>query len=639
MTRRAHASLLMALLLVLSGCTLFGGSGKKESLGKPPAGEPPADAVVKALAQALDKGSLDKLAFTGDASAAKTAQKDYTVVMGGMDGLTPASVKPGTINYRGDGVASVELDQTWQFSGKKWTYRSTAALGLDDGTWKVAWEPAIVHPQLTDGTRLRHTRDLPPRAGVFDSTGKAVMEEFNLSVLGIDKANLAQDQWASSARRLAEQVKIDVDGYVKKVEQAGEKAFVPAKSLRKIEIEPPMLDIPGVLEQDEKGTRAIADGFAQSILGAVAPATPEQVEASKGFLIDGDVVGVSGLQKRYDAQLRGTPGQKIDLVKRKDATPKEGEDEHVDVTLYSHDATPGKRLDLSLKADLQTKAEEALADVTPVASLVAIDTKTGGVLAAANSKARPDNPDATFGRYAPGSTFKVVTSLAMIRQGMNAQSRVECPAVTTVNGRQFKNYSDYPTDKLGDITLADAVANSCNTTFILQSKKLPAGALKDAAASLGFGVDHDAGFPVFYGSLPDTDDPVVAAANTIGQGQVESSPLSMAGVAASVAAGKTRVPWLVKGHQPSPKAKPLTEDEAKQLQDLMHAVVNDGSARGLQGIVEGAKTGTAEFGSDVPPKTHAWMIVYKGDMAIAVMVSEGQSGSTTAAPIIRKVLS
>lgn len=72
---------------------------------------------------------------------------------------------------------------------------------------------------------------------------------------------------------------------------------------------------------------------------------------------------------------------------------------------------------------------------------------------------------------------------------------------------------------------------------------------------------------------------------------------------------------------------------------MLASVVSDGSGRVLADAgVSGAKTGTAEFGTDTPPKTHAWMIAIRGDLAVAVYVDEGQSGSKTAAPLLKAFL-
>jgi cell division protein FtsI/penicillin-binding protein 2 len=116
--------------------------------------------------------------------------------------------------------------------------------------------------------------------------------------------------------------------------------------------------------------------------------------------------------------------------------------------------------------------------------------------------------------------------------------------------------------------------------------------------------------------------------------------MAMAAVAASVAEGRAVVPWLLVD-QPAEQGEPLAVREANALRDMMRAVVTEGTATflaDLPGPAVGAKTGTAEFGTSVPPATHAWMIAEQGDLAVAAFVEEGDSGSGTAGPILESVL-
>ena len=172
-------------------------------------------------------------------------------------------------------------------------------------------------------------------------------------------------------------------------------------------------------------------------------------------------------------------------------------------------------------------------------------------------------------------------------------------------------------------------------------------ALADAAAALGLGVDRDLGLPAYFGSVPATDEEAGSetghAAALIGQGRVTASPLAMAAVAASVAKGGLVVPRLLPD-QPTDDAtpgSPLTAKEARQLRGLMRGVVTRGSGRFLAGVPGApvlAKTGTAEFGSSTPLQTHAWMIAVHGDLAVAVFVDVGDSGSRTAGPLLDRFL-
>ena len=114
--------------------------------------------------------------------------------------------------------------------------------------------------------------------------------------------------------------------------------------------------------------------------------------------------------------------------------------------------------------------------------------------------------------------------------------------------------------------------------------------------------------------------------------------MSMAAVVASVASGKTVIPWVIKGVTPEPTAPPLTAEEAAALRTLMVGVVDEGTGSALRGVVDGAKTGTAQFGSTPPYKHHAWIVAWRGDLAIAAFVYDGISGSASAAPLVKELL-
>jgi cell division protein FtsI/penicillin-binding protein 2 len=120
----------------------------------------------------------------------------------------------------------------------------------------------------------------------------------------------------------------------------------------------------------------------------------------------------------------------------------------------------------------------------------------------------------------------------------------------------------------------------------------------------------------------------------------------MATVAASVAAGHTVTPVLVRPEGAteavaSSSAPALTADEADALRGLMRAVVTEGGAAFLQDVPAPevyAKTGTAQYSSGDGLANHAWMIAIHGDLAVAVFVETGDYGSTTAGPLLEQFL-
>jgi cell division protein FtsI/penicillin-binding protein 2 len=606
--------------LALTGCQLLG------------EGEDPSEAL-DALAAGLTSGDLSAVAF--DSADAVEA---YAAVVDGLGELHP-QVSAGDAEVTDDS-ATAPVSWTWELDGQPWTYDTTADLSLVDDAWQIAWTPALVEPSLVEGEHLTLTRTAAERGQITGAGDRAIVAPRDVVRLGLDKTKLTEtDDVAVSASAIATALKIDVAAYVKRAEAAGDKAFVEALVLRAEEattaVPADYADIPGAVALADQQDLAPSRGFAAPILGSVGDATAEIIEESDGAVEAGDVVGLSGLQARYDDQLSGTPGLTVIAA---------GADN--DRAVHEVPAVPGTALQTTLDIDLQTKAESALASVGPASAVVAIRPSDGAILAAASGPGSKGLNTATYGQYAPGSTFKVVSSLALLRSGLTPDDTVSCPATTVVDGKSFKNYDDYPSSGLGTITLRQAVANSCNTAFISSRDRLKDGDLASAAAALGLGVDHDLGFPAYFGQVPPPSGETEAAADLIGQGKVLASPMAMATVAASVAAGRAVLPVLLPAMSASqtPPSAPLTASEAASLKALMRAVVTDGSGSFLADLPGevGAKTGTAEYGTpdasgSLP--THTWMIATQADLAVAVFVETGQSGSTTAGPILERFLS
>jgi cell division protein FtsI/penicillin-binding protein 2 len=634
--RRAHRPR-TAVAATLSGTLVATLAAGCSLLGQPPA---PEDAAG-ALAAGLAKGDLAGVALKGTTSAKATAfvKKAYE----GMGDLRP-SVTVTTVSHAEDSSkATATLVTRWDVSSSPtdWTYESKASMTLVDDEWQVSWTPRLVAPDLTSDETLTVARRWPRRADVVDAAGGKLMTEREVSVIGIDKTKVSGSQAASSARRLATLVGIDPSRYAAKVGAAGAKAFVEAITMRQTD---PLLDAQGAAIAAVKGSLTVpalqvlgpSRAWAAPILGSVGEATAEQVTKSNGLLQAGDEVGQSGLESRYDGQLRGTPGLSVQAVKH-------GADGSVidKREVFAEVSTEGQPLRLTLDQKAQTAAEAALAKQTknPTA-LVAVRVSTGEILAAAVGPGAKGSTLALAGKAAPGSTFKIASSLALVRNGATADSILPCTKTLVVNGRRFSNYSNYPDNRLGNIPLQTALAFSCNTAFISQYKTVSQDDLTKAAQSLGMGEKLDLPFTGFLGSVPGTDDTVEHAASFIGQARVEASPLTMALVVASVMKGQTVRPKLIVSDATlPPPATPLDPKEAEVLRQEMRAVVNEGSGTILKQVgVEYAKTGTAEFGTANPPQTHAWMVAGRGDIAIAAYNEVGENGVTGAAPFILSFL-
>ncbi len=613
------------LLLALTACTV------------PGFGPDPDDAVDR-LAAALSEGNLEGVDFVGGNAG---AAKEYDAVTGGLTGgLTDAEVSAGSASADGDS-ATAGLDWTWKVGSKTWSYETEVKLTKgesgDGSAWLVRWSPTLVEPTLTEGEELAQSTIKPERGSILGSGDEAIVAPRPVLRVGIDKTTVDPATATRSATRLAQLIDIGAPDFVKQVSSAGPKAFVEGIVYRRSESPPGLLvalgDIPGARAISDELPLAPTKDFASAVLGAVGPATAELVKDSDGRIRAGDDVGISGLQKRYDEQLFGTRGATIVAV----------DDKGERRTLFTADPVAGTPLRTTLDLTMQQVAQRVLADVGPASALVAVRPSTGDLVAVASGPGSKGYGTATIGQYAPGSTFKVVSALALLRAGVTPRTQVPCTVTTVVDGKSFKNYDDYPSSGLGRISFEDALANSCNTAFISQRGKLGPDSLAQAAAALGLGVDHDTGFSSFFGEVGQAASETQAAASMIGQGTVLASPMAMATVVASVVRGEAVLPRLVADHQVDQSAppEPLTAGEAKQLRTMMRAVVERGSGSVLADVPGGpviAKTGTAEFGDEPPLPTHAWMVAGRGDLAVAVFVERGDSGSGTAGPILREFL-
>lgn len=373
-----------------------------------------------------------------------------------------------------------------------------------------------------------------------------------------------------------------------------------------------------VLDRNGRSLRALSPDLAANVLGTVgaAPADTDRV-------LKGEPTGLTGLERALDDKLGGRSGGSVVVAAA-------GTDVS---TLLSVPGAPGSDVRTTLDADQQAAAEKALTGLPARAALVAVDAPTGEVRAVANSPV--SGLPAAFTAAAPGSTFKIVTATAALQSGANSTTPVDCPATVGVGGRTFQNEEGL--GALGSIPLSKAFAVSCNTAFINLSRTLPDGALLAAAKLYGFGRTDLLPIRTDGGTIPPPSSPVEAAADAIGQGKVEVSPLLLATVSAAVADGTWRQPKLLPGDGTT---TPLPAGVVDPLRQLMRGVVTGGTgtAANLPGTPVYGKTGTAEYGTADPPLTHAWFTGFRGSLAFAVYVETGSSGGAVAAPAAARFL-
>ncbi|MFJ6158483.1 penicillin-binding transpeptidase domain-containing protein [Pseudarthrobacter sp. NPDC092184] len=629
-----------------------------------------AEAAAEQFATAVSGLDVAGVAFDGKDAAA--ANDQLRGVFKALDPQKP-EVEAGAVTLDGDN-ASAPLNYTWKFGEAEWKYTVPANFKKSGDKWLTVWNPATLAPGLADSEILAKGSQSPPRADILGAGDVPLVTYRPVVNVGIDKPQLGAADPADSATRLASLVGVDPAGYVQQVKASGDEAFVSAITLReegRTITNDQIAAIPGARAIPASVPLAPSRTFARAVLGIVGEATAEQIEASEGALAAGDVTGIGGLQQQYDEQLRGTDAVVI-RAQRADLTREQIQSAATDPrrVLFEVAPEPGTPLKITIDPALQALAETTLEDVGPASAIVALRPSSGAVLAVASGPGSNGYNTAMLGQYAPGSIFKMVDSLAMFRNGLTPDSKVECTPTLTVDGRTFKNADGYPEGSLGSVSLRDAFAHSCNTAFIAARDTVSQGQLEAAALAMGIAVEAPSlGADAFLGSVPGEAAGTEHAASMIGQGKVLLSPLAAAMMAGSVAKGAPVSPQLVlnpdggaaaagttsgstaPAAQPSASAtaeppstasgEPITAAEATALGDMMRAVVTSGHAGFLSsvpGAPVGAKTGTAEYGKENPPKTHAWIVAVHGDLAVAVFVEDGGLGATTSGPLLKEFL-
>ncbi|MFD0044316.1 penicillin-binding transpeptidase domain-containing protein [Pseudarthrobacter scleromae] len=629
-----------------------------------------AETAAQQFATAVSGLDVAGVAFDGKDAAA--ANDQLRGVFKALDPQKPA-VEAGGITLDGDN-ASAPLNYTWKFGDAEWKYTVPANFKKSGDKWLTVWDPATLAPGLADSEILTKGAQSPQRADILGAGDVPLVTYRPVVNVGIDKPQLGAADPTESATRLAALVGVDPAGYVQQVQASGAEAFVSAITLReegRTITNEQIAAIPGARAIPASVPLAPSRTFARAVLGTVGEATAEQIEASEGALSAGDVTGIGGLQQQYDEQLRGTDAVVI-RAQRADLTREQIQSAATDPrrVLFEVAPEPGTPLKTTIDPTLQALAETTLEEVGPASAIVALRPSSGAVLAVASGPGSNGYNTAMLGQYAPGSIFKMVDSLAMFRNGLTPDSKVECTPTLTVDGRTFKNADGYPESSLGSVTLRDAFAHSCNTAFIAARDTVSQGQLEAAALAMGIAVEAPSlGADAFLGSVPGEAAGTEHAASMIGQGKVLLSPLAAAMMAGSVAKGAPVSPQLVlnpdggaaaagttsgstaPAAQPSATAtaeapstasgEPITAAEAASLADMMRAVVTSGHAgflASVPGEPVGAKTGTAEFGKETPPKTHAWIVAVHGDLAVAVFVEDGGLGATTSGPLLKEFL-
>ncbi len=511
------------------------------------------------------------------------------------------------------------------------TISSTLKLVLVQSKWLVKWSPATITPRLGAGDQLSEQTTWPARAAILGANNTPLTRQGQVVTIGIEGALVKNAASLRSALVAAGAPAAAVSTAITaaRTHRAFFEPVFTVPQARYEQLKATIYPIPGTVFQSGTALSAVTPGLTAGVVGTVGPVTAQELSQLGAPYTAQDDVGQTGLEQAYERQLAGTPGATVSVVSASGA--------HVATvaTLPSHPGTP---VITTIRPSAQRAAEAALAGEHKSAALVAVNVSTGAVLAAVSANAVDGFDQAIDGAFPPGSTFKVITSTALINRGLSPQSAASCPGTAKVDGEVFHNAEGEAPVR----NLLQAFTESCNTAFIkLATGHLSAPDFPATAAMFGLGQSPHIGLTAFGGSVPQPTDSADLAATSIGQGRVLVSPLGLAMIAAAVDTGKVHAPRLVTGGASAPAAtSQLPASVVKDLHEMMASVVAQGTAAG-QGLPPGTygKTGTAEYGTTKPLKIDAWLMGFKGNIAFAALVVDsGGNGGPTCGPIVARFL-
>ncbi|WP_328451562.1 penicillin-binding transpeptidase domain-containing protein [Streptomyces sp. NBC_00386] len=341
---------------------------------------------------------------------------------------------------------------------------------------------------------------------------------------------------------------------------------------------------------------------------------------------------LDALREKYGDTAGGSPGIELSIRHSGESSG--------DTTLVTLAEGRAGKVRTTLSASAQAAAEKAVTQFAE-SSVVAVKPSTGEVLAVANHRA--DGFNAAFlGKLAPGSTMKIISAATLIDNGITtADGPAPCPPDAAWQSQTFHNLKGMqPNEKA---TLSESFARSCNTAFVKYADAVKVDSLtNEAQQRFGLGQNNwKTGIDSFDGSVPASGGPDTAA-NMIGQGQVQMSPLNMASVTATAMTGVFRQPVIVPrslDDRELATAKGLSSATVAQLRAMMNRTAVSGTAAPVMSALGGsigAKTGSAEV--DGQAKSNSWFTGYRNDMAAAAMTQEGGHGGQAAGPIVAAVL-
>lgn len=444
-------------------------------------------------------------------------------------------------------------------------------------------------------------------------------------------------------------------------------------------IESRKLELPELLLRLEPKRNYPQAAFASHVLGYVQELSLSEINLEKYKEKKlGDLVGKTGIEKRYDARLSGKDGLLIEIV---DSLGRSKE------RIQNRPPISGENIELTIDFEVQKKCEELLDGKE--GAIVVLDPRNGDVLAMAsfpdydpnrfinrftpdewlelvNSTEYPLENRAIRGLYSPGSTFKPAMLLAALdSKTISEKTSFFCSGFIKIYGNDFYCWNR---GGHGSVDIYESIQNSCNVYFYQLGKMLKIETISEYAQRLGFGRKTGIDLPEEKSGIVPDPDWKMRVSNTpwypgetisvsIGQGPFLVTPLQLAVYTSHIAnRGKKKVhPHLLLKHSgPAPESLDINESTFEKVVEGMWRAVNKGGTSGaahINGMEICGKTGSTQVISretaerlakkNIVVKTHSWFTGFapRKDPAIVVtvLVEFGGAGGTTAAPIAKEI--
>ncbi len=546
--------------------------------------------------------------------------------------------------------------------------------------WQLQILQGKEYRKLSEANRLRIISIPAPRGIIFDRNGIALVKNSPYFY-----ASLIPDEFDKGKVNLLSKVlNIQASDIVEKLNKKGSSPFSPVRLKQGLSftevalIEARRSDFPGLIIEVEVSREYLYGDVGSHLIGYLGKLNPSQSKDPALKDIPPDTfIGQWGVELLFDKSLRGTLGKRVIEV---DALGREIR------LLQEKQPLKGKDITLSIDINLQEEAEKAFGE--RVGALVAIKPDTGEILgmvskpsfdpnlfakgisydkwiAFTQDKKNPMLNRALQSQYPPGSTFKIVTAIAGLEEGViTPDTKVNCRGGISYGKWHFGCWRK---QGHGVVSLHRAIVESCDTYFYEAGKRLGIDKIHDYAINLGLGKktgielgrEKQGLIPNTKWKLKNKKQPWFLGETfnaAIGQGYVAVTPIQLAVMTSTIAnGGNLYRPTLIKDAQPiiSGKVK-VRPDTLGIVKSGLFGVVNEpggtGWAAKSQLMNIGGKTGTAQVvaiksGSQYIPekfRDHAWFVAFapveKPEIALSVFVEHGGHGGGAAAPIAKRAI-